>query len=283
MYRQFDFHQNPTAVQKTASVCKRFPAQKPSFTPSVLFVETNTSHPRLLPLLRRCRCEKREARSLPQGPAGRHGNRSNTPAVGVGLTAKFVALPCLFPPSVSTLPHPRGVSGAAGEERWEHRAERGWKSRGFSHCFLWLLFPLTSSRSRCLFSGQEDREHVHADSHTTSHGNRIKVWPCFYTTRQFLFQNPRFFSRSCRRRVVWEKKKKLNLVQLLLLQRINSPLHRTIEYTHTVHLGAGLHRESILLWNYLCIYIPYTDGDGIIGENSLFSILSPSFLVQKLN
>ena len=120
------FLPEPTIEQKTAHVCKPFPTNTHTHTPSIPFVHvTNTFHPKLLPLLGRCRCEKREARSLRQRPSGHHGNSSNKPVVGVGLTAKFVVFPKTGFPSITLLP-PTGSLGRSrrGEVKTPRRGRR---------------------------------------------------------------------------------------------------------------------------------------------------------------
>lgn len=100
-------------------------SKPPSLTPSILFVPvTNTFQSKLLPLLRSCRCEKREARSLLREPAGHHGSCSNTPAVGAGLTAKFVAFLHRFPLQYFFTP-PTGSRGRSGGEEVRTQSREG--------------------------------------------------------------------------------------------------------------------------------------------------------------
>ena len=92
-------------------------------------------------------------------PAGLDGNCSNTPAAGVGLTAKFVAL--LRP--VSPLPHPQGGPRvAAGERRWEHRAERQRGRGGVKGEEGKEGKPETSQRSRSLLVLALSKNHTAA-------------------------------------------------------------------------------------------------------------------------
>lgn len=105
-----------------------------------------------------------------QEPAGRHGDYSNTPAAGIGSTAKIVALFCRPPPR--TFPHPQGVCSqrGSGGERGENTERR---DGGQTWRLLTLLSPAARLPYSRLFSffffsflfRRRGPKHVHTNSH----------------------------------------------------------------------------------------------------------------------
>lgn len=131
------------------------------------------------------RCEKREARSLLREPAGHCGNRSNTPEVGIGLTAKFVALLCRFPLQYFTSPtgslaRSRGEEVRTPTRERERGGRRGKRRRGQPNDFSEV--PIRPHAALCKKSHRgSSTVSCSLPSHHRTSSWLLFIYPTWYT------------------------------------------------------------------------------------------------------